>query len=435
MLETAASLGEFWVALVAVVALLVVSAYFSAAETALTGASRPRMHQLAQDGDRRAAVVRHLQEQREMTIGALLLGNNLANICSSALATFVLIAVFGEAGVAYATVVMTALVLVFAEVMPKTYSLNHADAVSLALARPTRLVVAALTPMVVTVRWIVRATLKACGASLPDYHRIGTTEEELRGVIDLHAGPEPDVRHERAMLMGVLDLDEVTVEKVMTHRKNLATVDADEPAKAIIDAVLASGHTHVPLTRGAADNIVGVIETAALVRAVIAAGAAAEGLDVVGMAEKPWYVPDSTTLFDQLQSFRQRGGGLALVVDEYGALKGAVTLQDILAEIVGQMGDNAPPVPGSPLPGVQRQADGAYVIDGSVSIRDLNRELDWALPDQDAATIAGLVLHEARMIPSVGQVFEFHGFRFEILRRQRNQVTSIRVTPPKPQPE
>ncbi len=431
MLEIAASLSEFWGTLTVVVALLVASAFFSGAETALTGASRPRMHQMAQDGDHRAAIVKRLQEEREKTIGSLLLGNNLANICSSALATAVLISVFGEAGVAYATIVMTVLVLVFAEVMPKTYALNHADNVALALARPTRFVVAALTPLVVTVRAIVRGTLKTFGASLPDDLKVGTTEEELRGVIDLHAGPEPDVRRERAMLMGVLDLDEVTVEKVMTHRKSLFTIDADEPPKTLVDQILASGHAYVPLTRAGPDNIIGVIDVAKLVRAAIAAGNAAEALDVVALTQKPWYIPESTTLFDQLQAFRERGAGLALVVDEYGALMGAVTLQDIVAEIVGDV--NKKPeaaAPGSPLVGVAVQPDGAYVIDGTVSIRDLNREFDWALPDQDAATIAGLVLHEARMIPSVGQVFEFHGCRFEILRRQRNQVTSIRVAPP-----
>jgi Mg2+/Co2+ transporter CorB len=433
MHEGLSVLGDFWIMLSAVGGLLVFSAYFSAAETALTGASRPRMHQLAQDGDRRAAIVKHLQEHREKTIGALLLGNNLANVCSSALATAVLIAAFGAEGLAYATVVMTVLVLVFAEVMPKTYALNHADKLALALARPTRLVVVVLTPAVVTVRAIVRTTLKALGAKLPDDHRLGTTEEELRGVIDLHAGPEPDIRRERAMLMGVLDLDEVTVEKVMTHRKNLFTADADEPAKELLDKILASGHAYVPLTRDASDNILGVIDVAALVRAVIARGDPAEALDVAGMAQKPWYIPDSTTLFDQLQAFRQRGPGLALVVDEYGALMGGVTMQDILSEIVGDIDKKPAPeaaAAGSPLPGVTPEPGGAFAVEGTVSIRDLNREFDWALPDQDAATIAGLVLHEARMIPSVGQVFEFHRFRFEILRRQRNQVTSLRLTPP-----
>jgi Mg2+/Co2+ transporter CorB len=432
MADLLAALAEFWVPLAVVLALLAASAYFSGAETALTGASRPRMHAMAQDGDRRAAIVKHLQEERDKTIGALLLGNNLANIGASALATGVLVTLFGAAGVAYATIAMTALVLVFSEVMPKTYAINHADAVALRLARATLLVVAVLNPVVIVVRWIVRGALKAFGAALPEYQRLGTTEEELRGVIDLHAGPEPDIRRERAMLLGVLDLDEVTVGKVMTHRRSLVTVDADEPAKAIIDQVLASGHTHVPLTRGGPDNVIGIIDTAALVRAVIAAGPEAGNLDVVGMVQKPWYVPESTTLFDQLQSFRQRGVGLALVVDEYGALMGAVTVQDILAEIVGEIpAKPAPAAAASALPGVAPQGDGSYVVEGAVSIRDLNREFDWALPDQDAATIAGLVLHEARMIPSVGQVFEFHGFRFEILRRQRNQVTSLRLTPPK----
>lgn len=429
------ALGELWVSLITILFQLMASAFFSGAETALTAASRPRMHQMAQDGDRRAAIVKRLQEEREMMLGAMLLGNNLANIGASAIATALLIGVFGEAGVAYATLAMTALVLIFAEVMPKTYAINHADSLALKLARPTLVVVSVLNPLVVVVRALVRSTLNLFGAKLPSDYRIGTTEEELRGVIDLHAGPEPEVRTERAMLMGVLDLDEVTVAKVMTHRRNLVAVDADEPAKAIVDQVLASGHTHVPLTRNAPDNIVGVIATAGLVREVVARGGAAEGLDVMALAEKPWYVPESTTLFDLLQSFRQRGPSLALVVDEYGALMGAVTLQDILAEIVGDMGAPPTAAAGSQVPGVKLQADGAYVVDGTVALRDLNREFDWGLPDQDAATLAGLVMHEARMIPSVGQTFEFHGFRFEIMRRHRNQVTQIRVTPPKPPAE
>ena len=433
--DTLAHIGGIWVSLLTILFQLMASAFFAGAETALTAASRPRMHQMAQDGDRRAAIVKRLQEQRERMIGAMLLGNNLANIGASAIATALLIGVFGEAGVAYATIVMTVLVLVFAEVMPKTYAINHADKLALRLARPTLFVITVLNPLVSAVRMVVRFTLNLFGAKLPDDYRIGTTDEELRGVIDLHAGPEPEIRHERAMLRGVTDLGEVTVAKVMTHRRNLVAVDADEPAKAIVDQVLGSGHTHVPLTRGAQDNIVGVIATAALVREVVARGGSAEGLDVPALADKPWYVPESTTLLDQLQSFRHRGGaGLALVVDEYGALMGAVTLQDILAEIVGDMG--APPTAAvSPLQGVRKQGDGSYAVDGTVAIRDLNREFDWGLPDQDAATIAGLVLHETRMIPSVGQVFQFHGFRFEIMRRQRNQVTQIRVIPPKPEEE
>jgi Mg2+/Co2+ transporter CorB len=411
---------------------LAASAFFSAAETALTGASRPRMHQLAQDGDRRAIVVKRLQEEREKAIGALLLGNNLANIGASAIATSLLIGLFGEAGVAYATVVMTALVLIFSEVMPKTYAINHADAVALALARPTRIVVAVLTPLVMTVRAIVRGVLKAFGAKLPDDHRIGTTEEELRGVIDLHAGPEPEVAHERAMLRGILDLDEVTVARVMTHRRSVVTVDADDAPRAIVDQVLASGLARVPLTRGQPDNIVGVLATATLMREVMQRGRDLAGLDVQAIAEKPWFIPESTTLYDQLQAFRQSDQRQALVVDEYGALMGVVSLSDILEEIIGDIGTLGAATAESPLPGVRPASDGSFVIEGAVTLRDLNRAFDWGLPDEAAATIAGLVLREARMIPGVGQVFAFHGFRFEILRRQRNQITAVRVTPPRP---
>lgn len=421
-------LASLWIIAVQLMA----SAFCAGAETALTGASRPRMHQLAQEGDRRAIIVKHLQEEREKVIGALLLGNNLANIGASAIATSLLIQVFGDAGVAYATVVMTALVLIFSEVMPKTYAINHADAVSLALARPTRVVVAVLTPLVMAVRALVRAVLKAFGASLPDDLRIGTTEEELRGVIDLHAGPEPEVKHERAMLRGILDLDEVTVAQVMTHRRNVVTVDAGDPPRAIVEQVLASGLARVPLTHGQPDNIVGVLATATLMREVMARGRDLAGLDVQAIAEKPWFIPESTTLYDQLQAFRQSDQRQALVVDEYGALMGVVSLSDILEEIIGDIGAPHPAAADSPLPGVRPANDGSYVIEGAVTLRDLNRAFDWGLPQEAAATVAGLVLREARLIPGVGQVFAFHGFRFEILRRQRNQITAVRVTPPKP---
>ncbi len=413
---------------------LAASGFLSAAETALTAASRPRIHQLAQEGDRRAIVLKALQDRREDAIAALVFGNTLAVIGASAIATTILIAVFQDYGVAATTVGMTLLVAIFAQVLPKTFALNRADAVALHLARSIRVVVAVLAPAAIAVQAIVRFLLMIFGAagSATPANGATTDSEELRGVIELHAGPEPEVKQERAMLKGVLDLDEVTLGQVMTHRRKVVTVDLGDPPRSIVEQVIASGHAQVPLTKDQPDNVVGVLTAQALMREVMERGRDLPGLDILSIADQPWFVPDTTTLLDQLQAFRQREQRQALVVDEYGALMGVVSLSDILEEIVGDIGNPREDTDENLLPGVRAASDGSYVIEGSVTLRDLNRAFEWGLPDDAATTIAGLVLREARLIPSVGQVFAFHGFRYEILRRQRNQIMAIRVTPPRP---
>ncbi len=258
----------------------------------------------------------------------------------------------------------------------------------------------------------------------------GTSAEELRGAIEQHRGEETteeeEVRHERAMLRSILELGEVPVSDVMTYRRNLVTIDAGQHPARIVDDVLASPYTRLPLWKDQPDNIVGVLHAKALLRAVRAHGGQLDPLDVVALAAQPWFIPDTTTLLDQLQAFRERREHFALVVDEYGSLMGVVTLEDILEEIVGDISDELD----VNVAGVKPQPNGSHVIDGWVTIRDLNREFEWRLPDDRASTIAGLVLHEARMIPDAGQIFTFHGFRFEILRRQRHQIAILRVTPP-----
>ena len=414
----------FWLA--GIVVLLILSAFFSGSETALTGASRPRIHQLAEQGNRRADMVRRLQSQRDRLIGAILLGNNLVNIMASALATAILIRLFGGAGVLYATVVMTFVILIFSEVMPKTYALARAERAALAVAPAIRVVVWLFTPATLLVRLIVRGTLRLFGARLPVEPSQASTEEELRGVIDLHKGPGEDVAHERAMLRSILDLDEVEVSEIMTHRKDVAMLDADQRSEQIVEQVLQSPYTRMPLFRENPDNVIGVLHTKPLFKEVRSLGAELSGLEVTRLAAKPWFIPETTTLLDQLQAFRERHEHFALVVDEYGALMGVVTLEDILEEIVGEISDEQDIL----VRGVRPQADGSLIVNGNVTIRDLNREFDWRLPDDEAATIAGLILRESRQIPAVGQVFEFHRFRFEILRRQRNQITSIKIAPP-----
>ncbi|HEX9835227.1 MAG TPA: HlyC/CorC family transporter [Alphaproteobacteria bacterium] len=422
--------GSMILTIAGIAVLLAMSALFSGSETALTAVSRPRMHQLARHGDRRAAIVNALRDRPERLIGAILLGNNLVNILSSALATGMLIALFGATGIVYATVIVTLLVLIFGEVAPKTYAIAYADRTALALAPALKLVVTVLSPATETVQWIVRGLFRLLGVrTRPEDEE--AREQALRGAIELHRGRAAEVRHERAMLRSILDLADVEVGKIMQHRKDVEMVDADLPAGKIVDAVLESGYTRIPLYRGDPDNIVGVLHAKALLSAVRKHLDDLDKIDIAEIGTRPWFIPESTSLLDQLQEFRRRREHFALVVDEYGSLMGVVTLEDILEEIVGDIADEHDEV----LVGVRPQPDGSFVVNGSVTIRDLNRRFEWNLPDDQAATVAGLVIHESRVIPEVGQIFMFHGFRFEVLKRQRNQITSLRITPPRRPPD
>jgi len=407
----------------AILALLVFSAFFSGSETALTAASRPRLHNLAQSGNHRATMVNHLWHEKEHLIGALLLGNNLVNILASALATSVLIALFGDTGVVYATLGMTILVLVFAEVLPKTYALQNADRTALAVAPALRIIVAVLKPFSLVIQMVVRAALTLFGVEVRHALTAEASEEQLRGAIDLHQGEGEEERHEREMLRSILDLGDVWVEEIMIHRKDVVAIDVDQPPAKIVEEVLASPFTRMPLWHDDPDNVVGVLHAKALLRAVQAAGADLDKLDVKAIASPPWFIPDTTDLLSQLQAFRRRHEHFAIVVDEYGEMLGIVTLEDILEEIVGDISDEHD----EDIEGVQLQRDGSLVVDGKVTLRDLNRRFEWRLPDEEASTLAGLILHETRCIPDVGQVFTFHGFTFEILGRKRNQITSIRI--------
>jgi Mg2+/Co2+ transporter CorB len=416
---------EILISIGAILALLVLSAFFSGSETALTAASVPRMHTLARQGDHRAELVNGLWNRKERLIGAILLGNNLVNIMASALATGVLIGLFGDAGVAYAMVVVTLLVLIFAEVLPKTYAIYHADRLALGIAPVLRVVVFLLFPITHAVHVLVRATFKLFGVEMSATLSPEHTEEELRGAIDLHAGDGEEVRHERAMLRSILDLADVEVSEIITHRKQVGSIDAGLPPAEIVEAALESPHTRLPLWKDDPDNIVGVLHAKALLRAVQAHPSNLDELDVLAIANPPWFIPESTDLLSQLQAFRARHEHFAIVVDEYGEVLGIVTLEDILEEIVGEIADEHDVV----IQGVKLQRDGSVLVDGTVTIRDLNRQFEWNLPDDEAATVAGLVLYEARRIPEVGQAFVFHGFQFEIMRRQRNQITSIQIMP------
>jgi len=418
------TIGDIWFSVLSIIALLVFSAFFSGSETALTAASRARMLQLVKSGDNRAGIVETLLQSRERLIGALLLGNNLVNIFASALTTSLLLTVFGEAGVVYATLLMTALVLIFAEVLPKTWAISNPDRFSLAVAPIVRIAVILFAPIVKGVSLVVRFVLRVCGVDVSGVSLV-SAHEEIRGAVDLQHLEGGLVKDERDRLGGLLDLRDLNVYDVMVHRTNMQTLNADDPAEKLVEQVLASSYTRLPIWRDDNDNIVGVVHAKDLLRSLNAVGGAIDNLDFASIAKPPWFVPDTTSLQDQLNAFLKRKGHFALVVDEYGEVMGLVTLEDILEEIVGEIADEHDTV----VQGVRPQADGAVLVDGSVPIRDLNRAFDWALPDDEATTIAGLVIHEARMIPEERQVFTFHGFRFVVLKKQRNRITQLRIMP------
>ena len=410
----------------AILGLLLASAFFSGSETALTAASPAKMHALEQDGSRRARVVNYLLTVRERFIGAILLGNTLANVAASALATSLFLSLFGEQGVAYATVVMTVIVVLFAEVLPKTYAIVNADRMALVVAPAVRFVVALFAPVTNAIQFLVRHTLRLLGASISDEAEVLSAHEELRGTIELIHKEGGVVKLDRDMLGGVLDLRELTVSDIMVHRTKIDAIDAELPTEKIIDLALKSAHTRLPLWRGEREEIVGILHAKTLLRALRDAKGDVSKLDIMKLATQPWFVPDTTTLKDQLNAFLKRKSHFAIVVDEYGEVMGLVTLEDIIEEIVGDITDEMDIASIAARP----QADGSIIVEGSVPLRDLNRLMDWELPHEEATTVAGLVLHEAQTIPDAGQAFTFHGFRFEVLRRQRNRLTSIRVIPP-----
>jgi Mg2+/Co2+ transporter CorB len=321
---------------------------------------------------------------------------------------------------------MTVVVLVACEILPKTVALNNANKLAPLLAYPMRVMVWVLGPISIAVQSVVNAVLKLFRVPVYTTLDLDSLRAELRGAIDIHTA-EQEARHEGKMLRSILDLDEVLVGEVMTHRKNIVTLDADQPMQILLDQVIASPFTRLPLWRGDPDNIVGTVHSKSLLRVLRDHDGKLEDVKLDTLASPPWFIPDQTTLFDQLQAFRERREHFALVVDEYGALQGIVTLEDILEEIVGDISDETDVA----VSGVKLQADGTYLVNGDVTIRDLNRDLDWRLPDENAVTLAGLILHESRMIPDAGQLFLFHGFRFEVLRRLRNQITLVKVMPPK----
>ncbi len=423
--------AAFWITSGVILFLLVLSGFFSGSETALTAASRGKLRSIADKGNKGAERALRITEDNERLIGSVLLGNNLVNILAAALATQIFTRAFGESGVAYATLVMTLLVLIFAEVLPKTYAITNSEKAASFVSRPISFIVTIFAPVVAAVRVLVRGVLRVFGVQIDPDSNILDVHAEIEGALTLGHSEGVVEKEHRDRILGALDLNERAVEEIMLHRSGIEMIDADDAPEDILQQCLQSNHTRLPVFQGDPENIIGVIHAKDLLRAMYKIIGGPEGdasklrsFKLSDVAMTPYFVPETSTLDEQMRQFLRRRTHFALVVDEYGSLQGLITLEDILEEIVGEITDEFDPDDDTSL---QTTEDGQYVVEGAMTIRDLNRANDWSLPDEEANTVAGLVIHEAQMIPTVGQVFSFHGFRFEVCARDGNRITELKI--------
>ena len=425
--------SSFWISTGVIASLLVLSAFFSGSETALTAASRGKLRAQADKGSRGARAALKITEDNERLIGSVLLGNNLVNILAASLATALFTRLFGDSGVALATLVMTLLVLIFAEVLPKTYAIINSERAAAFVAPVIGVVITVFAPIVGAIRLLVRGLLRLFGVQIDPESRILAVREEIAGALQLGHSEGIVEKEDRDRILGALDLGDRAVEEIMLHRSGIEMINAADPPEAILQQCLDSSHTRLPVYRDEPENIIGVVHAKDLLRAMYKQTGGPDGgakalkrFKISDVAMPPYFVPETTTLDDQMRQFLRMRTHFALVVDEYGSLQGLITLEDILEEIVGEITDEFDPDAETK---VIRTEDGQFLVDGSMTIRDLNRANDWNLPDDEANTVAGLVIHEAQMIPSVGQVFSFHGFRFEVVARDGNRVTRLKIRP------
>ena len=417
---------ELIIALVSILFLIIFSGFFSGSETSLTATSASNMHKMSKEGNTKAGLVEKLISDPESLIGAILLGNNLVNILASALATYIFIEFFGEIGVVYATFAMTAIVLIFAEVMPKTYAISNPEKVALKVSPIINILVIILSPIVRLIQLISRISLRVFGINTRENQKVLSPQDEIRGAIDLQAHEGGIVKEHKDMLAGILDLEDITVEDVMVHRKNVETINATDSINDIFEQIVKSPYTRLPMWEENQDNIVGVVHAKDVLRSTRQNKDDFDHNELRNIAIKPWFVPETTTLRDQLKMFLSHNAHFALVVDEYGALMGVVTLEDILEEIVGDIADEHDTLNSD----ITILKSGTVVAEGATPIRDLNRQFNWNLSDEEATTIAGYIIDEAEIIPLPGQQYIVKDFTFEILKRKRNQITLVKIYPP-----
>ena len=397
--------------------LLLLSGFFSSSETAITRISDVKIYQWSENKSSRYKRARELMKSREKIIGILLLGNNIVNILASALATSILIGLFGDKGIIYATLIMTALIFIFSEVLPKTYAIREPEKLVLYASPIIKIFTIILSPINFLVQNLVSSILNLANKETKN----NDWRQNLRGAI-LLANNKGDVRkRDRIMLESILDLHEVKVSEIMTHRKNIEGININENIDMIIDLSLKSRFTRLPLWKENADNIIGTLHIKDLLRAKNINNS----IEINEIMQKPQFISENTSLSEQLNNFKKETIQMAFVIDEYGDLQGLITLEDILEEIVGEIFDEFD----KQITGPEILEDKSVIVDGAMTIRDLNKLMDWKLEDEEASTIAGLVIDVAQKLPSINETIKIDNFNFTILERQRTRITKINIKP------
>ncbi len=405
---------------ISVMILLVISAICSASETAVTGSSPGKMHKLKSEGNNRAALVLQLLKHKGRLISSLLIANTLVNIIATSLVTTLLISIYGEHGTAYATCIMSIVIIIFGEVLPKTLAVIHPEKIALSIAPLLNTLVIILTPVNAFLNGMIRLTSFVFNIGKD---QLVSATEEMRGMIE-HQHEEGKVfKSDKDMLGGVLDLSSINVSDIMTHRSHMVAINADLPLEEITKQALNTSFTRIPLWKDDKDNIIGILHLRTLLKALYDNSFDYSKLKLEDFVTEAWFIPENVQVSLQLSEFRRRRNHFAIVVDEYGALRGVVTLEDTIEEIVGQIEDEHDIQQHL----IVKQEGNKYLIEGSSPIRDVNRELDWNLPDEDASTIAGLIMHETGRIPEEGEEFKLFNLKMTIVRRQANIIKTILV--------
>ena len=411
-----------------IVGLIILSAFFSGSETSLTSASKPRMHALAQDGKKNAKIFENIFKDKEKLICTILFANNLVNVLASALATKILIEITQSEGILYATIIMTLMILIFGELIPKTIALSKAEQFALKISPIIKVLIIILYPLTLILNFLVSNILKIIGINYSEKEKdeiSETREEELRGAIDLHSMDSSN-GEEKKMLKSILDLDEITVGSIMISRKNTFSLPSNIKHDELITNLKASPHSRIPIWENNPENIIGVFHVRKLIDFKPSEN---KKFNIIEFCQKPWFIPESTKLDNQLMEFKKRKEHFSIVVDEYGEFLGVVTLEDIIEEIVGDIDDELDELKISQkIKDIKKVSSKTFLVKGTMNIRDLNKELNTKLPVNNASTVAGIVLYESRTIPKEGQIFSFYGLKFEILSKKNNQILLLKIT-------
>lgn len=419
----------FILLIIVILGLLTFGAMMAGGETSITAATPGKLHKLKSDGNKRAGTVLKIIKAKDKVISTLLIGNSISNTLCTTLATSLFIEMLGDdTGTIVSSIVMSFVIIVFSEVVPKAIAVAKPEKIALLVAPTIVIFLMIFKPLNVLLAYIVKLFCRLFHIDLkPEL----SGEDEVRGVIEHHMHEGNVIKDDRDMLGAILDIRNMVIEDIMIHRKHIVAMDIDTPPEKLFKAALACNHTRIPIWEGSQDNIIGILHIRDLIRKVHAGKEPLKDVNMRLLLKPPIFVSNNALVTHQLKTFREGQSHLACVVDEYGDLQGIVTLEDILEEVVGPIYDEHDHSKNK----IIKQAEGEYVIDGSVSIRDLNRELEWDLPETEATTIAGFMIHEMKRIPSQGEFIIVDDLKIVVKKKTQNQIRSLKVFVQKNQDE